>query len=217
MKKYILFDLDGTLTDPKEGITNSVAYALKSFGMEVADKDSLIPFIGPPLVDSFQRFYGFDHEKALEAVEKYREYFSVKGIFQNAVYDGVPQMLASLKEDGRRLIIATSKPENYAREIISHFGLDKFFDHICGATMDESRNKKSAVVAYALETAGVIDKSDAVMVGDRLHDIEGAKANGLTSIGVLFGYGSKEELTKAGADALAASPEELLEILKGEI
>lgn len=217
MKKYILFDLDGTLTDPKEGITSSVAYALESYGIRVDDKDSLIPFIGPPLIDSFQRFYGFDHGQALEAVEKYREYFSVKGIFQNAVYGGVPKMLAALKEEGACLILATSKPEKYAEQIAAHFGLNKYLDRICGATMDESRNKKGDVIAYALETVGATDKSGAVMVGDRLHDIEGAKANGLSSIGVLYGYGSKEELTKAGADALAESPEELLEILKGEI
>lgn len=217
MKKYILFDLDGTLTDSQEGIINSVAYALKQFDIEVDDRNSLIPFIGPPLADSFQRFYGFDRQKALKAVDEYRVFFSDRGIFENRVYDGVEPMLAALKAEGCRLMVATSKAEPYAERILAHFGLDKYFDHICGTAMNEKLKQKDEVIAYALETAGVTDKSDAVMVGDRLHDIEGAKANGLTSIGVLYGYGSKEELTKAGADALAATPEELLKILKGEI
>ncbi|MEA4920992.1 MAG: HAD hydrolase-like protein [Clostridiaceae bacterium] len=212
-KKYILFDLDGTLTDPKAGITSSVAFALNTFGIKVHDLDTLIPFIGPPLAESFENFYGFSHDKALKAVDQYRIYFSEKGIFENAVLQGVPEMLSHLSKNGREILLATSKPEVYAQKILEHFSLDNFFCHICGSQLDGTRTAKSEVVAYALNKAGVTDKALAVMVGDRKHDIIGAKYNGIMSIGVLFGYGSEDELRKAGADITVKTVDELCSLL----
>ncbi|MBQ6876302.1 MAG: HAD family hydrolase [Lachnospiraceae bacterium] len=210
MYNTILFDLDGTLTDPGLGITNSAAYALKKHGIEVADRTVLYPFIGPPLLDSFQRFYGFSEEQSEQAVADYREYFREKGLFENEVYSGVEELLQRLKESGKRLIIATSKPEEFAVKILKHFGLASYFDYIVGATMDSSRSKKGDVIAYALEVCGITDKTDVVMVGDREHDVLGAKENGLDSVGVLYGYGSREELEKAGATCVAETVEDIL-------
>ena len=210
MYNTILFDLDGTLTDPGIGITNSVAYALKKHGIEVTDRTKLYPFIGPPLLDSFQRFYGFSEEQSEQAVADYREYFREKGLFENEVYSGVEELLQRLKESGKRLIIATSKPEEFAVKILKHFGLASYFDYIVGATMDSSRSKKGDVIAYALEVCGITDKADVVMVGDREHDVLGAKENGLDSVGVLYGYGSREELEKAGATCVAETVEDIL-------
>lgn len=206
---YLLFDLDGTLTDPGEGITNSVAYALKKWGIEVEDKRELYCFIGPPLSYSFATFYGFSEEDSLKCVEFYREYYGVKGIFENKLYHGIPELLAKLKAEGKKLILATSKPEFYARKILDHFDLSKYFDYICGASMDESRNKKADVIKYALETAGIKDTSRAVMIGDREHDVNGARENGLDSIGVLFGYGDLAEHTAAGATYIAEGVEDI--------
>ena len=210
MYNTILFDLDGTLTDPGLGITNSAAYALKKHGIEVADRTVLYPFIGPPLLDSFQRFYGFSEDQSEQAVADYREYFREKGLFENEVYSGVEELLQHLKESGKRLIIATSKPEEFAVKILKHFGLASYFDYIVGATMDSSRSKKGDVIAYALEVCGITDKTDVVMVGDREHDVLGAKENGLDSVGVLYGYGSREELEKAGATCVAETVEDIL-------
>lgn len=209
MYDIILFDLDGTLTDPGEGITNSVAYALEKCGVPAPERSSLYKFIGPPLMDSFQRFYGFSEEQAKTAVFYYREYFREKGMLENQVYDGVEEMLKTLQNAGKRLFVATSKPEEFARQILTHFGLAQYFEYIAGATMDQTRNAKDAVIAYALETCHVTDVSRAVMVGDREHDILGAKKAGLPAIGVLFGYGSEEELRAAGAAALAGKVEDI--------
>ncbi len=217
-KKYILFDLDGTLTDPKEGITKSVAYALKYYGIPVEDLDTLCKFIGPPLTDSFENYYGFDKEQAIEAVEKYREYFKPYGVYENKVYDGVDNLLCRLKESGKVIVLATSKPTVFAKVILEHFGLMKYFDIVVGSELDGSRVTKGDVVAYALEQLSakvakdgmVFDKSEAVMVGDREHDIIGAKQNGLESIGVLYGYGCVEEFEEYGAEQVAVSVEELL-------
>ena len=210
MYEYILFDLDGTLTDPGLGITNSVAYALKRWNIEVEDRKSLYKFIGPPLQDSFAQYYGFSAQDALRAVDVYREYFREKGLFENEVYPGVESMLKALKEQGKTLILATSKPEEFAIRILKHFHLDGYFTVMAGATMDTSRNKKGDVIAYALREAGVLDKSKAVMVGDREHDVIGANQNGLDSIGVLFGYGDRDELEKAGATYIAPTVEDIL-------
>lgn len=207
--RYILFDLDGTLTDPQEGITKSVAYALRYFGIEVENLESLCKFIGPPLKESFMKFYGFDEEKAELAVEKYREYFAPAGIFQNKVYDGVDSMLKNLKESGKQIVLATSKPQVYAEKILKHFQLDMYFSFIAGSELDGRRVKKGEVIAYALKGAGVEDVRTAVMVGDREHDIIGAKENGMDSIGVLYGYGCAEEFEKNGADAVVETVEEL--------
>ncbi|MBO5197164.1 MAG: HAD family hydrolase [Lachnospiraceae bacterium] len=209
----VLFDLDGTLTDPKVGITSSVAYALKSFGIAVEDLDSLRPFIGPPLKESFMVYYGFSDEQASEAVSKYREYFSVTGIFENEVYEGIPELLSALKCAGRRVILATSKPKIYAEQILEHFGLAKYFDYVAGSELDGTRVKKAEVIDYALAQVGIADRSCAVMVGDRLHDILGAKETGLPSIGVLYGYGNRPELETAGADRIAADVAELERLL----
>ncbi len=211
--KYILFDLDGTLTDPAEGITNSVAYALRRYGISVEDNASLNCFIGPPLTDSFEKFYGFSHEAALEAVEVYREYFRPKGIFENKVYEGIPELLARLKGEGKKLIMATSKPEIFACRIAEHFGFKEYFDLIAGSTLDGSRVKKHDVIENALERFGISDRSECVMIGDRLHDIEGAKASGLFSIGVLWGYGDRGELADAGADLICESVVELFDMI----
>lgn len=209
MKKYLLFDLDGTLTDPMEGITNSVAYALDYYGIHVEDRRTLIPFIGPPLKESFMKYFDFPEERAQEAIWKYREYFTERGMFENAVIPGIPEALEHLKSSGGILITATSKPEIYAKQIMEKFGLSTWFTDICGADLEETRVKKEEVIAYALEKNGITDLSRVVMVGDREHDIFGAKKCGLKSVGVLFGYGSREELEAAGADFVAETVEEM--------
>ena len=210
MYHYILFDLDGTLTDPAEGITNSVMYALKQYGIEENDRTKLYSFIGPPLVDSFMEKYGFSEEKAREATAYFREYFREKGIFENVPYEGMTECLAALKQRGRTLILATSKPEVFAKMILERFGFAPYFDYVFGASMDETRTRKDEVIAYALSGAGIEDPSDCVMVGDRKHDVLGAKSNGMDAVGVLFGYGSREELTEAGACYIAETVEDIL-------
>ena len=215
MYKYILFDLDGTLTDPGIGITNSVMYALKKFGIEVEERASLYKFIGPPLMDSFQNFYGFTKEESELALKYYREYFRPKGLYENHVYDGVEDLLRELKASGKKIIVATSKPEEFAVEILKHFNLYQYFDFVGGASMDEKRVKKSDVIAYALEKGDVTDLDAVVMIGDREHDVYGAKQIGVDSIGVLYGYGDYEELEQAGADYIVERPLEVLKIVEG--
>lgn len=212
MFNTVLFDLDGTLTDPSEGITNSVAYALESYGIKVEDKKSLYSFIGPPLNDSFMKYYGFTPEKAMEAIMVYREYFRDKGIFENEVYEGIPELLEKIKASGRKIVLATSKPEEFAMRILEHFDLLKYFDLVAGASMDEKRNKKGDVISYAMEKGGITAEGT-VMIGDREHDILGAKENALPSIGVLFGFGSREELEKAGATYIAETIEDIFKLL----
>lgn len=212
MFDYLFFDLDGTLTDPALGITNSFIHAIKYFGLEVPSYETLCSFIGPPLPDTFKQQFGFSEEKAAEGVKKYREYFSEKGLLENSVYPGIPELLAQLKQQGKKLIVATSKPEEYSVRIIEHFGLAQYFENVCGSLMDESRSKKDEVIAYAIERNGISDKSKILMIGDRKHDILGAKKVGLKSCGVLFGYGSLEELQTAGADFIAQNIQELKEI-----
>lgn len=211
--QYILFDLDGTLTDPKLGITKSVAYALKSYGIQVDDLDSLLKFIGPPLQESFVKYYGFSEEQGAEAVEKYREYFKPYGIYENKVYDGVENMLTELVKCGKKVILATSKPTVFANVILEYFHLDKYFTCAVGSELDGSRVKKGEVITEALRQAGVTDKSLAVMIGDREHDILGAKENGIDSIGILYGYGDRAEHEAAGAGMIVESVEQLLQLL----
>ncbi len=213
MYQNILFDLDGTVTESGIGITKSVAYALQKWGITEQDPQKLNRFVGPPLITSFMEYYGFTAEDAVKAVEDYREYYAVKGIFENRVYDGVVKMLETLKNQGRTCILATAKPEEYAIRILEHFDLSRYFSVVAGATMDERRTDKTSVIAYALEKAGIADRASAVMVGDREHDILGAKANGLHSIGVLYGYGSREELVNAGAEYIAAASEDILKFV----
>lgn len=215
MKNYqiVLFDLDGTLTDPGVGITNSVAYALKKYGIEVADKTQLYPFIGPPLIDSFEKYYGFSEEEAKHAVTLYREYFREKGIFENEVYDGIAPMLEHLTDSGKTLIVATSKPEIFARQILEHFQLDGCFRYIAGANLDGTRSKKNEVIEYALEACDVTDRSAAVMIGDRDYDIIGAQKTGLDSVGVLYGYGNRAELERAQATYIVKTVADLEQLL----
>ena len=213
MYDTVLFDLDGTLTDPGEGITNSVSYALRKYGIEVTDRRELYKFIGPPLVDSFMKYYDFSQEEALKAVEYYREYFRDKGIFENRVYEGVEDMLTQLHANGKRLVLATSKPEEFALRILEHFDLRKYFTVVAGASMDSSRSKKGDVIAYALSMCDSIDKNTAIMVGDREHDIIGAKENDLKSIGVLYGYGSEDELKNSGADYIVPTPSDIINLI----
>ena len=208
--KYFLFDLDGTLTDPAIGITNSVMHALEKYNIRVKDRSELYPFIGPPLTDSFRKYFGFTEEQANQAVVYYREYFRDTGIFENKVYDGIPELLAELKKRGCKVALATSKPYEFAVRILKHFQLYDYFDFFGAATMDGRITKKADVIAVLLRELGNADKSEMLMIGDRDQDIAGAKANGLRSAGVLWGYGSEEELTGAGADYLAAKPEDLL-------
>ena len=191
----ILFDLDGTLTDPAEGITKAVEAALNHYGITVADRSALHKFIGPPLDESFPEFYGFDAARTAEATEVFRAYFDRQGWRENIPYPGVEDMLRDLRAAGKRLLVATSKPEVFALRIMEHFGLAQYFDHICGAPMDNQEGaKKAAVIRGALRRAGVEDLSTAVMVWDRRHDIDGARQAGLEAVGVLWGYGDLQEL-----------------------
>lgn len=213
-KTYILFDLDGTLTDPGMGITNSVMHALTHFGITVTDRSDLYRFIGPPLMDSFMEYYGLTEEQAVEAVRVYREYFADKGWAENTVYGGIEALLADLVAAGKMLLVATSKPQIFAERILVHFGLDKYFTHICGVALQAPRGySKADVIRDALDRAGVSDLTTAVMVGDRHHDIDGAKVVGMDSIGVLYGYGDRTEHEAAGADAIAESVAELKAML----
>ena len=208
----ILFDLDGTLTDPGMGITNSVAYALQKFSIEVSDRRELYKIIGPPLLDSFRDYYGFTEEESLLALQYYREYFADKGIFENELYSGVPELLTKLKTAGISVGLTTSKPEPYARRILDHFGLTAYFDSITGATMDEKLSRKADIIKVALDKHPDLDLSRIIMAGDREHDVQGANDNDLKTIGVLYGYGSEEELKTAGAAFLVRTPEEILDL-----
>lgn len=211
--KYILFDLDGTITDPGEGITNSVAYALLKFDINVEDKATLYDFIGPPLIDSFMKHYGFTKLQAVKAVEYYREYYSVKGIFENKLYDGIIPMLKKLKAYNKKVVLATSKPEKFAIEILKHFGIYDYFTLVAGATMDETRTDKAEVIAYALKSLDIKNTKAVIMIGDRKYDIEGAHINNVNAIGVEYGYGSSEELKEANADYTAKTVKDLESLL----
>lgn len=219
MFKYILFDLDGTLTDPKLGITSSVQYALRALGIEEPSLDRLEPFIGPPLADSFREFYGLEGERLATAIDKYRERFATQGIFENEIYPGIPQMLADLKAKGKKLAIASSKPTLFVEQILEHFEIGKYFDHVVGSNMDGTRGTKEEVVEETLRQMLTVEmtpaqKRDAVaMVGDRKFDIEGARAHGITSVGVLFGYAPEGELEEAGADYIVNSVRSLQVLL----
>ena len=204
----VLFDMDGTLTDSQEGIVKSVSYALERLGRELPPRDTLTAFIGPPLHESFSAICGMDEAETERAVCEFRDYFARRGWAENVPYEGMAEFLAALHAAGLRLVIATSKPEEFARRVLRHFELAQYFDDICGSRLeDKSSADKASVVRTALMRADVT--GHAVMVGDRRHDIYGAHANGLEAIGVLYGYGSREELSAAGADFLAADLNEL--------
>lgn len=214
MYKYILFDLDGTITDPFEGISNCVIYALDSFNITVEDKSSLSSFIGPPLFDQFKAFCGFDDAQAEKAVAKYRERYSKTGWKECTLVNGTRELLQKLKAAGKTTALATSKPECFAVPILEYFDIAKYFDFIGGAELDHNgRNSKSEIIKYVLENLKITDKSTVVMIGDRFHDIEGAKANGIASIGVLSGYGSEEELSSHGASYIAENMRKVADLI----
>lgn len=213
MYNTVLFDLDGTLTDSGRGIINSVSYALTKYGLKFESKEDLRNFIGPPLIKMFIKMFGVSENEARELVRLYREYYSTNGIYENDLYDGIETLLSSLTEKGKKLILATSKPEHFAVKILEHFGIAKYFFLICGATMDEKRTEKDAVIEYALKNAGITDVSDVVMIGDREYDVLGAKKFGIDSIGVLYGYGSCKELISAGATHIAEKVEDIFELV----
>ena len=213
MYNVILFDLDGTLTDPGLGITNSVAYALKKRNINVTDRTSLYKFIGPPLQDSFSQFYGFSQDECMAAIEDYREYFRDKGIYENELYEGIEELLKELKDAEKKIILATSKPEEFAIRILKYFHIDKYFDFIAGATMDGTRSIKADVIRFALEQFGITDLSTTVMIGDRKYDILGAAQVGIDSIGVLYGYGDYQELKGADATYIAERVTDILPLI----
>lgn len=212
--KTALFDLDGTITDSGTGIMNAIRYAVKKYGLEEPEEAVLRSFIGPPLKEQFRKVFGLHEDEGRRMVALYREYYGEKGIFENSVYDGVPEMLDTLKESGVRILMATSKPEKYARIIAEHFDFAKYFDFIGGARMDGTRTVKDEVIEYVLEISGICEKerASAVMIGDRSHDIIGAEKCGLHSMGVLYGYGSRDELEAAGAELIVETPKAIAEL-----
>jgi len=209
--KSIFFDLDGTLTDSGEGIFNCAELALRHFGLPIPTRQEMRVFVGPPLRETFAKF-GVPESGIETAMEVYRSRYNTIGLFENTPYPGIRELLERLKADGHRLFVATSKPESMAVRILEKFDLSKYFDIICGATFDKSRDCKEAVIAYLLEQTG--DPSRAVMVGDTAYDVIGAKAHGIPTVGVAWGYGKVEDMVNAGAAAIANSMEELYDLLK---
>ncbi len=205
---YVLFDLDGTLTDPFEGITKSVVHSLKYYGISAKQED-LKCFIGPPLTESYEKYFGFSKEQAIEAVEHYREHFATVGLFENKAYDGIIPLLSTLKSNGCKLLLATSKPQIFAQRILDRFELSPYFDDICGSELNGERVNKSDVIAFLLNKLN-INPNSAIMVGDRFHDIVGAHANSLPCIAVLYGYGSLDEFQAHSADFIASSAPDIL-------
>ena len=215
--KTVLFDLDGTITDSGTGIMNAIRYAVRKSGFAEPEEAVLRSFIGPPLKEQFRKVFSLSEEEGRRMVALYREYYGEKGIFENRVYDGVPEMLDTLQKAGIRILMATSKPEKYAKLIADHFDFAKYFELIGGACMDGTRTVKEEVIEYVLETCGISEEEReyTVMVGDRSHDIIGAKKCGLHSIGVLYGYGSREELEMSGAERIADTPGTAAEMILG--
>ena len=212
MKQYLLFDLDGTLTDPMVGITSSVQYALEKFGIHVKYLKDLIPFIGPPLDDSFQEFYGLSKEDAGKAVEYYRERYSTTGIFENRPYPGVEKMLQELRRKKYLLAVASSKPEYYVKQILDYFNLTEYFDEIVGSEMNGARTNKTEVIEETLKRLGLDHhREQVIMVGDKEHDVLGARKAGLDCVAVSYGYGTEEELAASQPLQIVASAEEILD------
>ena len=213
--KYLLFDLDGTIVDSGSGVLTSVKYALERCDRDIPDNAVLRKFIGPPLDYSFENFIGMDKSESANAVAFYREYYKEKGIFDCIVYDGIRELLKDAKESGYVTIVATSKPEVFAKRIIDHFGLADLFDLVVGASFDDSRKNKDQVIAYALDCIKADDiASEVIMIGDRLHDIEGAHVHSMKCIAVLYGYGSEEEFREYNADFIVKLPEDIMPLLR---
>lgn len=208
-KQYILFDLDGTITNNQLGITKSVQYALNHLGVEVTNLDELKPFIGPPLLDAFKQLYGFDDNKAQLAVKIYREYYSQKGIYENTPYDGINNCLAAIQRQGVQIILATSKPEIFARKILERFELIQYFDNVVGADLDGAISAKTDVMRKAIEISGINNREQAVMIGDRMFDIDSSNEIGIESIAVLYGFGSLKELETSNPTYIVSTVEQL--------
>ena len=215
MKKYdiIAFDLDGTLSDPSRGLIASFVYAFKKMGVDYGEPESLKRFIGPPIYEEWQREFGFTPEESSRALLIFREYYQVYGWWDNEMYQGVPEMLSELKARGKKIVLATSKPEIFAKKILKLFDIAKYFDFIGGAATDKTRDKKHEVLEYSLRNLGVTDKSRAILVGDRIYDAEGASLCGIDSLGVLYGHGSSEEILSAGFTLVAKTVSDISKIL----
>ena len=208
-KRYVFFDLDGTLTDPAEGITNSVMYALRHFGIEVTDRRELYPFIGPPLSDSYAKYYGFTAEQSEKGVNLFREYFREKGIFENMPYSGMPELLAELHQLGCKLVVTSSKPQLFVERILDHFDMAKYFHAVCGATMDEKTSRKPIIIRNALDICLEAGADNTIVVGDHALDVIGAHENGLPACAVLYGYGENDAIAAAKPEYTACSVNDL--------
>ncbi|MEG0778920.1 MAG: HAD family hydrolase [Oscillospiraceae bacterium] len=211
----ILFDLDGTISDSAPGIVNSVLYALDKLGLPAGDRNDLKKFVGPPLYESFRKYYKLSDSETENAVKYFREYYQRSGIMENDMYPGIPELLEALRGMNKTLIVATSKPEPFAIQILERYGIASYFTYIAGSSLDETRTKKDEVIAYALETNHITDKSQTVMIGDRSHDIMGAKKNDLPCIGVLYGYGDRPELENAGVTHIVETVDDLKSFFTG--
>ncbi|MGE6346111.1 HAD family hydrolase [Bacillus mycoides] len=209
MYTTFLFDLDGTLTDPKEGIINAVLYVLEKMGIEEVNISELDSFIGPPIQQSFADRYNMNEIEVERAVFYFREYLKQSGLLENKVYDGIGALLQELKDAGNRLFVATSKPTVFAKQVIEHFQLTSFFEETVGSNLDGTRIKKEEIIAHILQINEELQKEEMVMIGDRKHDVIGANSNGIASIGVLYGYGNENELSDAGASHIVKDVEEL--------
>lgn len=214
MYEYVFFDLDGTLTDSGEGIINAAVYALEKYNIEVNDRSELRKFIGPPLQDSFSTDYGFSEDEIEDVIKTFREYYSEKGIFENTIYENIQTVLFELKNRGKKLVVATSKPEVFTKKVLDHFNISSYFDYVSGATLNNEKIQKVDIIRDAICKLGITDKSKVVMIGDRKLDVLGAKENGIDSIGVLWGYGDLLELEKVGPTYIAEKVLDLLEIIK---
>lgn len=213
--RYLLFDLDGTLTDSQPGITRCVEVALNHFGITVTDTTDLVAFVGPPLRDSFRDFYGFTPEQAETAVQVFNQHYNTSGLYENAVYKGIPEMLHMLADCGYHLSIATSKPAHLAEQVLEHFGLRHFFQYLCGGTPSGALSTKAGVIEHVINHLNIKHPTqEALMIGDRKHDIIGARTAGIDAIGVLWGYGTHIELQEAGATALVENPAQLADWLR---
>lgn len=211
-KDIILFDLDGTLTDSGPGITNSISCALKEFGIE-EKPEALVHFIGEPLSQTLQSSYGFSDAEVGNVINAYRTYYGTKGMFENIVYSNMPRLLKQLYAMDKIIVLATSKPTFYAKQILSHFDLLPYFSFVAGSNMDNTRTNKTEVIAYAIENITGFSKENAIMVGDRHYDVIGAATHDIPAIGVTYGYGSKEELRGANAAYIVDTVEELINLL----
>ncbi len=211
--EYIFFDMDGTVSESAPGIIDSIIYALNLLGIEETDREKLKDFVGPPLLESFPKYYGIEGEQLMETVRNFQVYFREKGIWGNEMYPDIPQVLKSLKENGRRIVLATSKPELFAKEIIDRYKIGEYFDFVAGSVMDETRTLKHEVIEYAIENMGISDRSSILMVGDRRFDVEGADKCGIDCMGVLYGYGTREELESAGAAYIAETVLDIARII----